>query len=128
MEQHVSVTKSHRGQTAFLSGLSAEKVAEREYIRRGYQILARRWRGRGGEIDLIVRTGTCVVFIEVKKSKSFAAAAERLSRRQMQRITGAAAEFLSTEPNGQDTEVRFDAALVDSHSRIRILENAFDLE
>ncbi len=127
MEQQVGLTRSHRGQTAFFSGLSAEQAVERTYIRRGYQILARRWRGKAGEVDLIARTGACVVFVEVKKSRSFAAAAERLGRRQMQRITGAAAEFLATEPDGQDTEARFDAALVDGHGRTRILENAFDL-
>ena len=95
------------------------------YQRAGQKIVARRWRGTCGEIDVIARDGDQVIFIEVKKSKSHATAAEHLSLRQMQRIWQTAAEFLGTQPKGQDTEARFDVALVDSIGRIEILQNAF---
>jgi putative endonuclease len=72
-----------------------------------------------------MRSGVVVVFVEVKKSKSFAAAAERVSKRQMQRIYQAASEFLAGEPAGQDTEMRFDVALVNGVGEVHILENAF---
>lgn len=95
------------------------------YVRSGRDICARRWRGSEGEIDLIARDGDGVIFIEVKQSRTHAEAAEHLTRRQMDRIYGAASEFLAGEPKGQLTEVRFDVALVDSVGRIEILENAF---
>jgi putative endonuclease len=91
----------------------------------GRQIAARRWRGTAGEIDLIARDGAEVIFIEVKKSKTHAMAAEHLTARQMGRIYRAASEFIGSEPAGQDTPVQFDLALVDSLGRIEILQNAF---
>lgn len=97
----------------------------RLYGRSGRAVCARRWRGEAGEIDLIARDGAGVIFIEVKQSRTHAEAAEHLTRRQMARICGAAAEFLEGEPGGQLTEARFDVALVDAVGRIEILENAF---
>ena len=95
------------------------------YLRDGLSVVARRWRGTAGEIDVIARDGDQIIFIEVKKSKSHATAAGHLSSRQMQRIWQTASEFLGTQPKGQDTEARFDVALVDSIGRIEILRNAF---
>ena len=114
----------HNG-TVYLAGQVAEEAVARIYDRSGRAIAARRWRGEAGEIDLIAREGAEVIFIEVKKSTSHAAAAERLSRRQMARIWGAASEFLAGEPAGQLTPSRFDVALVDVHGRVEIIENAF---
>lgn len=113
------------GATGYHSGLAAEDVVARTYQRRGRMVSNRRWRGQGGEIDLIVREGACVVFVEVKKSRSFARASERLTRRQMDRIYATASEFLGGEPGGQLTDVRFDLALVDGTGAVQIIENAF---
>jgi putative endonuclease len=96
-----------------------------DYERRGFSIAHRRWRGAGGEIDLIARDGEGLVFIEVKKSGSFDQAAARINRRQMNRICASAAQFLEHEPGGQLTNVRFDAALVDATGAVQIIENAF---
>lgn len=113
------------GAVSYHAGLSAEESVAQFYLRAGQIVIARRWRGTSGEIDVIARDGDQVIFIEVKKSRSHAAAAEHLSPRQMQRIWQTAAEFLGTEPKGQDTDARFDVALVDSVGRIEILKNAF---
>lgn len=107
------------------AALSAENSVERDYERRGYSVSGRRWRGPGGEIDLIARLDDMLVFVEVKKSKSFASAAERVSRRQMDRICASAAAYLEHEPAGQLTDVRFDVALVDEIGDLKIVENAF---
>jgi putative endonuclease len=113
------------GAVSYHAGQSAESGVAQFYQKSGGQIVARRWRGSAGEIDVIARDGDCLIFIEVKKSRSHAAAAERLSQRQIQRIYQTAAEYLGNEPAGQDTESRFDVALVDSVGRIEILQNAF---
>lgn len=107
------------------AAVSAENSVERDYERRGFSVAGRRWRGPGGEIDLIARRGDVLVFVEVKKSNSFARAAERLSRRQMDRICASAAAYLEHEPAGQLTDVRFDVALVDGNGDLQIVENAF---
>jgi putative endonuclease len=110
---------------AFHAGVAAELRIAQDYERRGFAIARRRWRGAGGEIDLIVRDGNGLIFVEVKKSRSLARAAESLSLRQMQRIYASAEEFLGTEPRGSLTDVRFDVALVDGSGDLQIIENAF---
>lgn len=117
--------KQSRGQIAYHSGLAAEDGIARHYERRGLSVAGRRWRGQGGEIDLVVRDGAALVFVEVKKARDFAAAALRLSRGQMRRLTDAAQEYLGGEPAGSLTDMRFDVALVDARGRFRIVENAF---
>ncbi|SMY06026.1 YraN family protein [Flavimaricola marinus] len=115
----------HRGTTHHYAGLAAEDIVSRDYACRGGKVVHRRWRGSGGEIDLIARDGDQVIFIEVKKSRTFGQAAHRLSRRQMDRICSAATEFLGGEPRGQLTDIRFDLALVDGQGAVQIIENAF---
>ena len=86
MPQH-DRTKHHSGKTAYHGGLAAEGAVERQYCRAGYDLLARRWRGAGGEIDLVFgANGAFFVFVEVKKSTTFHAAAARVTTRQQERI------------------------------------------
>ncbi len=116
---------AHRSQTSYHAGLAAEGQVARDYERRGLTIAHSRWRSPAGEVDLIARDGQGLIFVEVKKSRSFRRAAERVSARQRQRIRASAECFLAQEPGGLDTEVRFDVALVDANGALRILENAF---
>ncbi|WP_299662957.1 YraN family protein [uncultured Ruegeria sp.] len=120
--------RSVRGSVSYHAGHSAELCVASEYERRGYSIAQRRWRGAGGEVDLIARNADGLVFVEVKKSRSFEGAAARISRRQMDRICASAAQYLEQEPGGQLTNVRFDAALVDDTGTVQIIENAFGLD
>lgn len=117
--------QSDRGRRSHLVGLAAEDRVASHYDRGGMPVCNRRWRGLSGEIDIVARDGDKVIFVEVKQSRTHAAAAAHLSPRQMQRIWNAAAEFLDGEPRGALTEVRIDVALVDGTGRIEIVENAF---
>ena len=114
-----------RGQTSHAAGVSAEDRIAEDYRRRGYDLAGRRWRGKGGEIDIIARDRDGLVFVEVKKSRDFARAAESLCRRQMRRICSAAEQFLAGEPTGLMTNMRFDVALVNAAGAFQIIENAF---
>lgn len=116
--------RSITGQIAHHTGVAAEHQVARHYLRAGLQIVARRWRGRGGEIDLIARSDRGYVFIEVKASRDLARAALALSARQMRRLTMAAEEFVAGLSEGFGAELRFDVALVDRQGRVDILENA----
>ena len=113
------------GMTGYLAGISAEDIVAMQYVRQGYGVKAQRWRGMGGEIDLIVDDGEMIVFVEVKKSSDFAQAAAQLSERQMRRIYTSAEGYLATSPKGLDGHARFDVALVDGQGAVEILENAF---
>lgn len=119
--------KVARGKMAYHSGEAAEQRIAQDYERRGFSVARRRWRCAGGEIDLITRDGRSLVFVEVKQSHDFAGAAERLGRRQMDRICASAELFLAGEPDGLLTDVRFDVALVDATGAFEIIENAFGL-
>ena len=114
-----------RGQRAYRSGLAAEDAVAQNYAAAGATLAARRWRGQGGEIDLIVEQMGVIVFVEVKKARSFEAALRSLSELQMMRIHMAASEYLGSTPKGQLSDVRFDLALVDEQGQVRIMENAF---
>ncbi len=115
------------GATGYHAGRCAEEIVAQHYLRGGYDLLEQRWRGAGGEIDLIFRKGDAMVFVEVKKSSSMAAAAARVSRRQMDRIYASAGGYLAQCPAGLDTEARFDVALVDAAGSAEIIENAFGI-
>lgn len=112
------------GRTSYLAGLSAEDRVAADYARSGHVILSRRWRGRAGEIDIVAEKDGEIIFVEVKKSSSFARAAERLSPRQMQRIHLSAEDYLGHMRNGLDTPARIDLAMVDGAGRIALLPNA----
>lgn len=65
-----------------------------------------------------------MIFVEVKKSRSFEAAALSLSAAQIARLFATAEEFLAGESAGLLTETRFDLALVDGAGQVQIHENA----
>lgn len=118
-------SRSLKGQVSYLSGRAAEASVARHYLRRGYTLREARWRGAGGEVDLIFALGACIVFVEVKASKTHARAAEHLTRRQVQRIFAAASEYIGHCPHGQLTEMRVDLATVDQFGEIETREGLF---
>lgn len=77
-----------------------------------YALVAANYRCRFGEIDLIVRNRTNLVFVEVKlrKSADFAAAVEYVDRRKQARIKTAAELWLSENPTA--LQPRFDVVEV----------------
>ena len=91
-----------------LTGAWGEALAA-EYLRsKKYQIVAAGYRCRFGEIDLIVRNRTHLVFVEVKlrKNSKFAGAAEFVDRRKRDRIRITGSIYLSENPT--DLQPRFD--------------------
>jgi putative endonuclease len=118
--------RQRRGRGAYLSGLSAEDQAARAYRKRGAELLARRHRNAGGEIDLILLENGILVFVEVKQRKNRAELAESITERQWQRLGLAANHYMMTRSNETGTILgcRFDAVLIDAAGRLEIIENA----
>lgn len=112
------------GSVSYHAGLAAEEQVARHYARTGHDIVGRRWRGKGGEIDVIAQRGGDTIFVEVKQSASHAAAAESLRPRQIRRLFDCAGEYMGGLPDGMNANVRFDVALVDGTGRIDVIENA----
>lgn len=113
-----------RGAANYKAGRDAEGLVARRYRDRGARPLAVRWRGRGGEIDLVMQKEGQTIFVEVKRAADFDTAAERIRPAQIARIFSTAQEFLGAEPDGLLTNCRFDVALVDAQGRLKVLENA----
>ncbi|MEC9197512.1 MAG: YraN family protein [Pseudomonadota bacterium] len=112
------------GRMRYEAGLAAENVVAGQYRNQGYDILARRWRGRAGEIDIVAKRDDGLVFIEVKASKTHDQAAQALGYRQQRRLLSAAEEFAGTQPDGLLSQMRVDVALMDRSGQVSILENA----
>ncbi len=97
---------------AYRLGLRAETAASLGLLLKGYRILARRYRTPAGEIDLIVKRGNLIAFVEVKARRSITEAADALTPRAEQRIATAADLWLSRHPAAADLSMRFDLVLV----------------
>lgn len=112
------------GLTSHLKGHAAEDQVLARYLSSGHRLLCRRWRGPGGEIDLVLEKEGELVFVEVKASATLGRAAARLTARQIARLLASAEAALGFFPTGSLTPMRFDLATVDSSGGLDILPNA----
>jgi putative endonuclease len=111
-------------------GKLGEELAAAELERRGYAISARRYRTRGGEIDIVAERAGVLVFVEVKarETAEFGTAAEAVTSRKQRKLTRMAHDYLIRERVG-DRPCRFDVVTVmldRAEPVIEVYENAFD--
>lgn len=97
---------------AYRRGHAAEWIAAAWLVLHGYSLIARRYRTRLGEIDLIVRRGEVVVFVEVKARRSLEAADDAITGAAEQRIRSAADIWLARHPGAEGLSFRFDSVLI----------------
>jgi putative endonuclease len=113
-----------------LIGKKGEELACKELQRRGYTILARRYRTRFGEIDIVSEVDGVVVFVEVKarSSNRFGDAADQIPPWKQRRIAAMALDYLAFVDRLND-ECRFDVVAIDgvgtAAERLRVIEGAF---
>jgi len=112
-------------------GKTGEDLACRELERRGYVIIARRYRRRGGEFDIIARDRETLVFVEVKarQDHAFGAAAEAIDWLKRRRMARLAVEYVMRH-RLEDCSCRFDVVSIqldDGSPAIEVFQNAFDL-
>jgi len=111
-------------------GKAGEDLACRELVRRGYAILARRFRTRFGEIDVVAEDRGTIVFVEVKARATArcGGALEAIPRWKQRRIETMALEFLR-RTGRRAVACRFDVVAIDraGHGRpvLRVIQNAF---
>lgn len=114
-------------------GKSGEDLAVRELAARGYAILARRYRTRYGEIDIVAEQGATVVFVEVKArvKGDFGGAAVAVTPLKQRRLTAMARYYLAAHRLTQ-RPCRFDVVAIDaaggSSARVAIYPGAFDAQ
>jgi putative endonuclease len=118
---------------AGLTGAAGEAWVAQHLEKQGWQILARRWRTREAEVDLIAQQHQTLIFVEVKTRQTRnwdAGGREAVSARKQHQIALGAAQFLAQHPNYSHHTCRFDVAIVAAQGgTLRLaeyLENAFD--
>jgi putative endonuclease len=101
-------------------GAAAEALAARFLQTRGLTVVARNYRCRGGEIDLIAQDGSTLVFVEVRlrRGSAFGGAAASITAAKRRRFALAARHYLGRL--GREPPCRFDAILLDGLASERI--------
>ena len=112
-------------------GKMGEDLACAELRRRGYAILERRYRTRHGEIDIVARHETTIVFVEVKAraGNDFGGSAAAVTAWKQRRIAQMASIYLA-RTRLFDVPCRFDVITVDfvgAGPRIEVYSDAFTL-
>lgn len=104
-----------------------EKLAVRHYRLRGYRILDANVRAAGNELDLVVRRGRRLVFVEVKErtSTTYGGGIGAVDREKRRRVRRVAAAWLQHHPEAGELEIRFEVAAVRGN-RVERVEFAED--
>ncbi|MCO5064077.1 MAG: YraN family protein [Rhizobiaceae bacterium] len=97
---------------AYRRGHRSEFLASIALMAKGFRIVARRYRTRLGEIDLIARRGDLVLIVEVKARRTLVEAMEAIARQSERRIEAAADLWLSRQRDYGRLSVRFDMVAV----------------
>jgi putative endonuclease len=109
-----------------LLGQSAEADAESFLVSHGLTLVARNWRCRFGEIDLIMQDGATRVFVEVRlrKRSDFGGAAASVTPAKQKKLLAAARQYLTTLKTLPPC--RFDVVALSGDTPPDWIKNAFD--
>jgi putative endonuclease len=110
-------------------GKLGEELACNELEKRGYVILARRYRTRAGELDIVAKEREYVVFVEVKARQdgSFGDPEEAVTPQKQHRLVWMATDYLSRN-NLHDVPCRFDVVGINTSTTpptVTVLPDAF---
>ena len=106
-------------------GAAGEEMAAAWYLARGYSIVCRNWRCRDGELDLVVRRGQELVFVEVKarRTSRFGLPAEAVTPAKQQRLRRLAVRYLQ-DTGARGGRLRFDVVAI-LGGTLEVIEAAF---
>jgi len=111
-----------------MNGADAEARALAHLQGRGLRLVARNFRCKLGELDLVMRDGETLAVVEVRQRShpGFGGAAESVDRRKQRRIIHATQMFLSGHPQYGSWPLRFDVVALDGAGRVDWIAAAFD--
>ncbi len=117
------------GRTTRKIGSEAEDLAIDYLQKTGLTLLTRNYHCRRGEIDLIMRDGNFLVFIEVRyrRNSRYGSAAESVTRQKQQRLLTTAEHYLQNEKQNADNACRFDVITLSGQQDLQIewIKDAF---
>jgi putative endonuclease len=114
MRSNNSRELSVHSETALPLGRRGEHYARRILERKGWTFVTANWHCSGGELDLVMWDGECLVFVEVKTRRGDAAgrAEEGISVRKSKRLLLSGEWFLSDHPEIGDPIWRIDLVAI----------------
>ncbi len=111
-------------------GKQGEDFAAEYLTKRGCRILARNFRLRLGEIDLVVLDKGCVCFVEVKTRRSYDVPQEAVFWRKQRTLTRVAQAYLKEHYRSVCVRSRFDVVAIEEKKEgkttVQWIQNAFD--
>jgi putative endonuclease len=117
---------SRTREAAHAHGHRAETIALWFLRLKGYRLVARRYKSPAGEIDLIMRERSTLVFIEVKARRIVDDSLFAVTPHQSRRIAGGARHFAARHPEQLREFQRFDIVAVPSYLWPSHIKNAFE--
>ena len=110
---------------AYRHGHLAEALAAVLLLAKGFRLLARRYKTPLGEIDLIVKRGRLIAFVEVKARAFERDALESVGRAEERRMVDAADLWLAKHPDAAGLDLRYDMVVVAPWRLPKHLPDAF---
>jgi putative endonuclease len=113
--------------TSYLQGLKAEKVAVKYLKKKGWTIIARNFKTKLGEVDIIAYKGNNLTAFEVKYRGNEDMLYDSISAKQKKRVKNAFLVFLQKRNYyNEDYIFRIDAILINANYKINHIQNAWE--
>ncbi len=104
--------RSERARRSGKVGQRSEWLAIVWLVFKGYRLLARRFGGKGGEIDLVMRRGRLVIFVEVKRRGMMEDALVSITPKKRRLVAARVRHWLAQNPWAMEHDLRFDAVFL----------------
>ncbi|SDG56270.1 YraN family protein [Bosea robiniae] len=119
--------RSHKAKRSGLTGRRAEWLAILWLTAKGYRLLERRFGGKGGEIDLVMKRGRTIAFVEVKARRHLDDAMIAITPEKQRLVERRIRHWLSRNPWAGSHHLRADAVFLAPWCRPRHVPAAFAL-
>jgi putative endonuclease len=105
-------------------GREAEAAAQEHLERQGLKLVAANYRCRWGELDLVMRHGSVLAFVEVRERKHsrFGGAAASVTRAKQEKVIATAQHFLQHHAEFRHCAARFDVVAIDTQAGTATIE------
>lgn len=126
----VADARRTKGRAARESGYDAEGAAANYLMGQGVQIIARNFRSKGGELDLVALDDDTLAFVEVRLRSHgcFGGAEESITPAKQRKIIRTAQLFLAKNPAHANKPCRFDCVLMNAPGNFQWVRDAFRLD
>lgn len=119
--------RSEKAKRSGTTGRRGEALAILWLSAKGYRLLTRRFGGKGGEIDLVMKRGRTIAFVEVKARGALDDALTAITPQKRRLVEARVRQWLARNPWAMDHDLRADAVFLAPWRRPRHVPRAFDL-